>query len=150
MRPTADELRGIIGGVHEMAAWYEDDGTEVLVPLAHGRFVLVDGQVVSCLFKTNADGSTSIQALYGRYEIEDGAFSYGYDFGTLVTEAVDGAVEITDVAPTQMMRYEATPESDSILLRNADDRAFRVTEGVMEFIEHGHLRRIWRRVVARD
>jgi hypothetical protein len=143
-QPTASELHSLIGGVYSIAAWYEDDGEEVRPPLAHGRYVLIDGQVVSSLFKTNSDGSKSVQALYGRYEIEDGAFSYGYDFGTLVAARRDGAMEMTETGPIQLMRFAATREGDAVRLWSDDKtRGFRVTPGMMQFFENGRLRRIW-------
>jgi hypothetical protein len=145
-QPTATELHAMIGGVYRITAWYEDDAEQVRPPLAHGRYVLVDGQVVSSLFKTDSDGSVSIQALYGRYEIEDGAFSYGYDFGTLIITRPGGATEMTEIGSNGLMRFVATHEGDAVRLWT-DDRhlGFRVTPGVMEFFDNGHLRRVWQR-----
>jgi hypothetical protein len=146
-RPTASELRDLMRGVFVIVIWYEDDGTEVGPPLASGRFVLVDGQVVSLLFKTNADGTTQTQALFGRYEIEDGAFSYGYDVGQQITKSPDGTTELIDVGSGQLNRFVATRESDHVLLRTNDERlGFRVTPGVIQFVDNGHLRRRWERV----
>jgi hypothetical protein len=149
LQPTATELRDMIGGVYFIAAWYEDDGAELLPPLAHGRYVLVDGQVVSSLFKVNSDGSKTVQALYGRYEMEDGTFIYGYDYGTLTTTRPDGATEMTEVGAGPLMQFVATREAGAIRLWN-DDRnfGFHVAPGVMEFFDGHRLRRIWRRVTA--
>jgi hypothetical protein len=148
-QPTASELRAMIGGVYLIAAWYEDDGEEVRPPLAHGRYVLVDGQVVSSLFKTNSDGSQSVQALYGHYEIEDGSFSYGYDFGVLVTTQSDGVTEMSEIGAVPLMHFVATREDDAVLLWSDErDTGFRVTPGVMQFLENGGVRRVWRRTTA--
>lgn len=148
-QPTAAELRALIGGVYAIAAWYEGDGEELGPPVAHGRYVLVDGQVVSSLFKTNADGSKSVQALYGRYEIEDGAFSYGYDFGTIITESPDGAIDMTEMGTGELMRFVATREGDAVRL-SCRERAFAflVTPGVMQFFDNDRLLRIWQRTTA--
>jgi hypothetical protein len=142
--PTATELQALIGGVYLIAAWYEDDGEELRPPRAHGRYVVVDGQIVSSLFKTESDGSQSVQALYGRYEIEDGSFSYGYDFGTLTTTRPGGATELSEVGAGPLMRFAATREGDAVRLWT-EDRAFgfRITPGVMQFFDRGQLRRIW-------
>jgi hypothetical protein len=148
-QPTASELRAMIGGVYLIAAWYEDDGEVLRPPLAHGRYVLVDGQVVSSLFKTNSDGSQSVQALYGRYEIEDGSFSYGYDFGVLVTTQPDGATAMSEAGAIPLMHFVATREDDAVLLWS-DERntGFRVTPGEMQFLENGGVRRVWQRTTA--
>jgi hypothetical protein len=143
-QPTAAELQALIGGVYLIAAWYEENGEEQRPPRAHGRYVLVDGQVVSSLFKTDADGSQSVQALYGRYGIEDGAFRYGYDFGTLTIKRPDGATELSEVGAGPPMQFDATREGDAVRLWT-DDRTygFLVTPGVMQFFDKGRLRRIW-------
>lgn len=146
-QPTAAELRALIGGVYRIAAWYEDDGEELHPPLAHGRYVLVDGQVVSSLFKTDSDGGSTVQALYGRYEIDDGAFSYGYDFGTLITTRPDGAMETIEIGSDGLMRFGATFEGDAVRLWTEDRRlGFLVTPGEMQFFDYDRLRRIWQRV----
>jgi hypothetical protein len=148
-QPTATELRAMIGGVYAIAAWYEDDGEELRPPVAHGRYVLVDGQVVSSLFKTNSDGSTSVQALYGHYEIGDGTFGYGYDFGLLVTTQPDGATEMTEAGAGELMRFAATREGDAIRLWTNDRTfGFLVTPGIMQFFDKGRLRRIWQHASA--
>ena len=139
----------MIGGVYRIGSWFEDDGQELHPPLAHGRYVLVDGQVVSSLFKTDADGTRSIQALYGRYEIEEGLFSYGYDFGTLTTSRPDGTTETTETGSVDPMRYAATREGDAVRLSMDDGRrGFLVTTAEMRFFDNGQLRRIWERAAV--
>jgi hypothetical protein len=89
----AAEIRGMIEQVYAMASWHIGDQVDY-PPTAHGRWVIMQGQVVSTLIKDNDDGSKAVVALYGHYEVEDGRFRYCYDGGVAAVHSDGGAAQL--------------------------------------------------------
>jgi hypothetical protein len=147
-RATIDaaELRGAIEGVYTMAAWYDSNGKAVS-PEADGRWVLVDGVFVSLLLKREPDGSKQTIAMMGSFEIEDGAFTYGYDDGSYLIQRPDGAVEAPRVPFGERRRFEAIRDDSIIRLVWNDGAAeFRLGGPMVDYLEHGVVQRRWERV----
>ena len=145
---TEAEIRSAFEGVYAMASWHDGDAIEY-PPVADGRWVLVGGNVVSLLQKHAPDGSGQVIALFGRYEIEDGAFSYGYDGGTFFVQRPGGAGEPYPVPFGEMRRYEARRDGDRVILAMADGTAeFRIEGGFVEYCEAGKVMRRWQRTAT--
>ena len=118
-------------------------------PAADGRWTLTGGTVVSLLLKRAPDGSGQTIALFGRYEIEDGAFSYGYDGGSMFMQRPGGIGDPYPVPFGEVRRYEARREGSRIVLAMADGTAeFRIEGDFVEYCEAGKIMRRWRRIAT--
>ena len=151
-RETVDaaELRAAIEGIYAMAAWYDATGKAV-APEADGRWVLVDGTFVSVLLKRDADGSKQTIAMMGTYQIEDGAFTYGYDDGSYLIQRPDGSLDAPTVPFGERRRFEASRDDGSVvrLVWNDGAAEFRIGGLMIDYLEHGVVQRRWERV-AKD
>jgi len=142
----AAELRAAIEGVYTMSVWYDSAGA-VCAPEADGRWVLVDGVFVSLLLKREPDGSKQTIAMMGRYDIEDGAFTYGYDDGSYLIQRPDGAVDAPRVPFGERRRFAARRDGSVISLIWEDGAAeFRIGGMMIDYLEHGVVQRRWERV----
>jgi len=141
----AAELRAVIEGVYTMAAWH-DGGGKATAPEADGRWVLVDGVFVSLLLKREPDGSKQTIAMMGTFEIEDGAFTYGYDDGSYLIQRPDGSVDAPTVPFGERRRFEAIRDGSIIRLVWNDGAAeFRLGGWMVDYLEHGVVQRRWER-----
>ena len=144
----AAELRAVIEGVYTMAGWYDANGV-AYAPDADGRWVLVDGIFVSLLLKREPDGSKQTIAMMGAFEIEDGAFTYGYDDGSYLIQRPDGAVDAPRVPFGERRRFEAIRDGSIIRLVWNDGAAeFRIGGMMVDYLEHGVVQRRWQRAGA--
>lgn len=143
----AAEIRGMIEQVYKMASWHSGDQVDV-PPVAHGRWVIMQGQVVSTLIKDNPDGSTAVVALYGRYEVEDGVFRYLYEGGNAVVQSAGGAAPMPiPVTYGEFMEYAVTRDGDGLRLAN-DHAELRLTPRGIDYAENGQVQRKWLRLNA--
>ena len=145
--PSAAEIRGMIEQVYEMASWHTGDQVDY-PPVAHGRWVIVQGQVVSTLIKDNADGSKAVVALYGHYEVEDGQFRYCYDGGDAVVRNAGGAAPMAiPVTFGAFMGYAVARDGDGLRLSN-DHAELRLSSRGIDYYEDGVVQRTWLRLQA--
>ena len=143
----AAEIRGMIEQVYEMASWHTGDQVDY-PPIAHGRWVIMQGQVVSTLIKDNADGSKAVVALYGHYEVEDGAFRYCYDGGEAMVHGAAGAAPMAiPVTFGAFMDYAVTRDGDGLRLAN-DHAELRLNRRGIDYYENGQVQRKWLRLDA--
>ena len=141
----AAEIRGMIEQVYGMASWHSGDQVDV-PPVAHGRWVIMQGQVVSTLIKDNPDGSKAVVALYGHYEVEDGHFRYCYDGGDAVVQSAGGAAPMPiPVTFGEFMDYAVTRDGDGLRLSN-DHAELRLSPRGIDYYENGQVQRKWLRL----
>ena len=141
----AAKIRGMIEQVYEMASWHTGDQVDT-PPVAHGRWVIMQGQVVSTLIKDNADGSKAVIALYGRYEVEDGRFRYCYDGGEAAVHSASGAAPMAiPVTFGTFMDYAVTRDGDGLRLAN-DHAELRLSQRGIDYYEGGAVQRKWLRL----
>jgi hypothetical protein len=145
--PSAAEIRRMIEQVYVMASWHSGDQVDY-PPVADGRWVIMQGGVVSTLIKDNPDGSKAVVALYGRYEVEDGHFRYCYDGGNAVVQGAGGATPMSiPVTFGEFMEYAVSRDGEG--LRLADDHAeLRLSPRGIDYYEHGAVQRKWLRLQA--
>jgi hypothetical protein len=109
--------------------------------------VLVDGVFVSLLLKREDDGSKQTIAMMGTFDIEDGAFTYGYDDGSYLIQRPDGAVDAPKVPFGERRRFDAIRDGSIIrLLWNDGAAEFRLGGIMVDYLEYGVVQRRWERV----
>jgi hypothetical protein len=143
--PTAAEIRAMIEQVYRMESWHTGDQVDY-PPVAHGRWVIMQGGVVSTLIKGNPDGSKYVVALYGRYEVEDGVFRYLYEDGSAAVMSGDGTAPASiPVTFGEFMVYEVRRDGDGLRLRNGDAE-LRLTPRGIDYCEGRAVQRTWLRL----
>jgi hypothetical protein len=141
----AAEIRGMIEQIYAMASWHAGEQVDV-PPVAQGRWVIMQDQVVSTLIKDNADGSRAVVALYGRYEVEDGLFRYCYEGGDASLHGADGAAPMAiPVTFGEFMEYGVTRDGDGLRLAN-DHAELRLSPRGIDYYEDGAVQRRWLRL----
>jgi hypothetical protein len=145
--PSAAEIRGMIEQVYVIASWHSGEQVDY-PPVAHGRWVIMQGGVVSTLIKDNPDGSKWVVALYGRYEVEDGVFRYLYEGGNAVVQSAGGAAPMPiPVTFGEFMDYAVNRDGDGLRLAN-DHAELRLSPRGIDYYEHGAVQRTWLRLQA--
>jgi hypothetical protein len=143
--PSAAEIRGMIEQVYKLASWHSGDQIDY-PPVADGRWVIMQGQVVSTLIKDNPDGSKAVVALYGHYEVEDGRFRYCYDGGNAVVQGAGGAAPMAiPVTFGEFMDYAVARDGDGLRLSN-DHAELRLSPSGINYYEDGAVQRTWLRL----
>lgn len=143
--PSAAEIRAMIEQVYAMASWHTGDQVDY-PPVAHGRWVIMQGQVVSTLIKDNDDGSKAVVALYGHYEVEDGRFRYCYDGGEAAVHSAGGAAPMAiPVTFGEFMDYTVARDGDGLHLAN-DHAELRLSPRGIDYYEDGQVQRTWLRL----
>ena len=144
----APDLKAIVEGMYTLREWHI--AQEVLRPPAvDGRFVLLEGIVVTVL-RNSSNGASKISGMnYGSYTLEPSSFSYKYEEATLAIETP------TDAKVSHKLIFDGT--RTFAISREADGVHFRRAEGGIEFLftpdsltysEGGKVLRVWQRVKA--
>lgn len=143
--PGAAEIRAMIEQVYRMASWQTGDRID-RPPVADGRWVIMQGGVVSTLIKDDPDGSKAVIALFGRYEIEDGLFRYCYDGGSAMVHRAGGAEPAAiPVTFGKMMEWSVRRDGDGMVLRSAPASLHLTARGI-DYAENGVVERRWLRL----
>jgi hypothetical protein len=141
----AAEIRAMIEQIYGLASWHTGEQVDV-PPVAQGRWVIMQGGVVSTLIKDNADGSRAVVALYGRYELEDSKFRYCYDGGDATVHGAAGAAPMAiPVTFGEFMQYAVTRDGEGLLLAN-DHAELRLSPRGIDYYEDGAVQRTWLRL----
>jgi hypothetical protein len=143
--PNAAEIRALIEQVYVLASWHAGEQVDT-PPIADGRWVIMQGGVVSTLIRDNPDGSKWVVALYGRYEVEDGVFRYLYEGGNAVVQGAAGAAPMAiPVVFGEFMEYAATRDGDGLRLANGHAE-LRLSPRGIDYYEDGVVQRKWLRL----
>jgi hypothetical protein len=94
-------LEDIVEGSWQLDLW-NAEGHQWKLPDAHGRFVLRDGVVIFMAQRPSLQGKYTRYA-YGRYELTDTTWSYGYLHDTILRETETG-IDISRDLPWEGLR----------------------------------------------
>jgi hypothetical protein len=145
---TMPDVRSLVEGVYTLREW--QTAQEVLrAPAIDGRFVLVDGVVVTALRNWSQPANKISGIGYGSYKLDGSTFSYSHEEATTATET------LTEARVSHKPVFEGT--RTFTVSREAGGVHFRRAEGGIEFFftpeglrysENGKLLRVWQRVKA--
>jgi hypothetical protein len=143
--PSAGEIRAMIEQVYRMASWGSGDRVDT-PPKADGRWVIMQGGVVSTLIREADDGSKTVVALFGHYEIEDGLFRYGYDGGSATVHGAGGAEPASiPVIFGEMVDWTVRRDGDGMILTSRIATLHMTSRGI-DYAENGVVERRWIRI----
>lgn len=139
------DARKIIEGSWRLDLW-EAEGQRWLAPEAHGRFILRDG-VVTFMASRPAEGGRYGRYAYGRYEVSETTWSYGYEHDTMVHETTAGTRISHDLPWTGLRPFSIASSAKQLRLASRDG-PYELTFDAdrMFYFESGQLIRAWTRL----
>jgi len=142
---SIDDMKARMTGVYVLEEWHKD-GKVFGPPQVQGRFILLNGVIMTILDNKMQPPSRVTTVLVGRYELTPEKFSYGYDDGSIVTEEAD-ATKVSHKPLWEGTReFKPGIESDLLWLRQEiGTRELLFTREGLDYSENGKLLRKWRR-----
>jgi len=134
-----------IEGSWQLDLW-ADEGRQWKAPEAHGRFVLRDG-IVIFMGQRPALRGTYARYAYGRYELTEATWSYGYLHDTILRET-DAGTDISRELPwTGLRTFNLMRRGSRTELFSQDEMYRLIYEGDRFFyFEADQLVRAWTRI----
>ena len=143
---TASEIRRAVEGTWVLEEWHID-GQVLRPPEVDGRRSNRDG-VHIFIVNRHSNHLEYSQVGYGRYEIDQGSWSYGYERMERSNRPVDGPVENTVTRDPLVLRpYTARREGTKVILTGPNPADVREYDGpVLTLRRDGQITRRWRLV----
>ena len=141
----ADGAKARITGLYTLQEWHE--GGEIFTfPKVQGRLVILNGIFMTILDNRMKPSSRATTVLSGKYNLEPGKFSYGYDDVSVFTESAD-ATSVSHKPFWEGMRTFITSiEGGVVRLRDENvAHEFVFTDEGLDYFVNGKLLRKWRR-----
>jgi hypothetical protein len=137
--------KSVIEGSWHLDLW-ADEEREWKPPDAHGRFVLRDGVVIFMAQRPSPRGSYARYA-YGRYELTETTWSYGYLHDTILHET-DTGIKISRELPWSGLRTFNIGRHGSRIQLNSEDENYRLVyeDDRFFYFEAARLIRAWTRI----
>jgi hypothetical protein len=143
---SVSEIKAVIDGAYNLEEWHSADRV-FRPPQVDGRFIVLNGAVVTILIKKTPEEQRFTFIGFGVYELNEGSFSYRYDNVSRFIQK-EGAINESHELPFVGMRdFDITEEGGTIRLRSQSSEQAELifnAEGV-RYSEGGKLLRVWRR-----
>jgi hypothetical protein len=144
---SVSEIRAAIDGAYILEEWHDADRV-FRPPQVEGRFVLLNGAVVTILINKMREERQTTGTLFGIYELSAGSFSYRYDNASVFTKT-ESAINVSHDLPWEGMRdFDITQEGTTVRLRSrsAERAEFSFNVDGIRYSEGEKLLRVWRRL----
>jgi hypothetical protein len=138
------ELKSIIEGVYILDEW-NIGGQTFRPPDVEGRFVILNGNIMTVLIDTTQEYKKIYSTMYGVYFITSDSFAYKYETGATFTQTPDN-ISLSRGTPWEGMReFTVKQEGDSVHLQFGEKAAFEFNPDGEIYSEGGKVLRVWRR-----
>ena len=138
------DLKSVIEGVYILDEW-NSDGKVFRPPQVEGRFVLLNGNVVTILINTAEESAKTYNSVFGVYSLTTNSFSYKYETRAGFTETSE-KILLSRAIPWEGMReFALTQQGDSVHLQYGEKAAFDVNPAGLTYSEGGKPLRVWHR-----
>lgn len=142
---SLETVKSRMSGVYTLQEWSKD-GIRYVSPQVDGRFVLLNGVIMTILYNRMQPPNQISTVLVGRYVLNADRFSYGYDEVSVVTESADAANISHKPLWDGMRNFTVSVENDAVRLREENGtREFVFASEELNYFEKGKLLRKWRR-----
>jgi hypothetical protein len=143
---SVDTLKARMGGVYTLEEWHKD-GEVFRAPQVEGRFVLLNGMIMTILHNRMQAPNQTTVVLLGRYVLDSTTFSYGYDNTSIFTETPSGTSVSHKPRWEGMRSFAANLEDGVVHLRSESGQwEFMFTAEGLTYSENGKPLRVWRRI----
>ena len=140
-----DSAKSKMTGVYTLQRWDKDDVSYV-PPQVDGRFVLLNGVIMTILYNRMQPPNQISTVLVGRYALSADKFSYGYDEVSVVTESADATSVSHKPLWEGMRNFTVSVKDDAVRLREKNGtREFVFADEELNYFEKGKLLRKWHR-----
>jgi hypothetical protein len=138
------ELKAAIEGIYILDEW-NIDGQTFRLPAVEGRFVILNGNVMSVLIDTTQASKKTYTTLYGVYSLTPDSFAYKYETRTTFTQTPD-KISLARAIPWEGMReFTVKQEGNSVHLQSGEKAAFDFNPDGEIYSEGGKVLRVWHR-----
>jgi hypothetical protein len=138
------ELKAAIEGIYILDEW-NIDGQTFRPPAVEGRFVILNGNVMSVLIDTTQASKKTYTTLYGVYSLTSDSFAYKYQTRTTFTQT-PGKISLARAIPWDGMReFTVKQEGNSVHLQSGEKAAFEFNLDGEIYSEDGRVLRVWHR-----
>ena len=138
------ELKAAIEGVYILDEW-NIDGQTFRPPAVEGRFVILNGNIMTVLIDTTQDAKRTYTTLYGVYSLTPDSFAYKYETRTTFTQTPD-KISLSRAIPWEGMReFTVKQEGNSVHLQFGEKAALDFNPDGEIYSEGGKVLRVWHR-----
>ena len=140
-----DIEKSTMTGVYTLQEWHKD-GIRYVSPQVDGRFVLLNGVIMTILYNRMQPSSQVNTVLVGKYVLSADKFSYGYDEVSVVTESAAATTVSHKPLWEGMRSFTVSAADDAVRLREENGtREFVFANEELNYFEKGTLLRKWHR-----
>lgn len=143
------QLAGVkakVEGVYSLEEWHLAAGV-ARPPHVDGRFVLLNGAVITLLHNRVQEANQTTVAAYGTYTLDVSRFAYNYaDMSVYVQRA--SSITASHKPPWEGMRgFSVISEGSTVRFRSdTGNQEFLFTADRVSYSENGKVQRVWKRV----
>ena len=141
---TITEVKTAIEGVYILDEW-TIGGQTFRPPAVEGRFVILNGNIVTVLIDATQESKRSYNALFGVYSLTPTSFAYKYETRAGFTQTTDN-ISLSRVMPWEGMRdFTVKQEGNFVHLQFGETAAFDFNPERLTYSEGGRVLRVWHR-----
>jgi hypothetical protein len=138
------DLKAAIEGVYILEEW-KIDGQTFRPPLVEGRFVVLNGNIMTVLIDTRQDTKKTYTTLYGVYSLTSDSFAYKYETRATFVQTPDN-ISLTRAPFWEGMReFTVKQEGNSVHLQFGDKAEMVYNPDGQTYSEAGKVVRVWHR-----
>ena len=144
-----ESLQTRMAGLYTLEEWHKD-GAVFRSPQVNGRFVILNGTIMTILDNRMQPSIRVTTVVIGRYELDPTRFSYAYDEVSEITEEGDTAKVSHKSRWDGMRTFTPSMDGDALRLRQTDGPfEFVFTSEGLDYRSDGKTVRKWRRTSDR-
>jgi hypothetical protein len=138
------ELKTAIEGVYILDEW-NIDGRTFRPPAVEGRFVILNGNIMTVLIDTTQESKKTYTTLYSIYSLTSDSFAYKYQTRATFTQTPDN-ISLSRAIPWEGMReFTVKQEGNFVHLQFGEKAAFDFSPDGEIYSEDGKVLRVWHR-----
>ena len=138
------ELKVAIEGIYILDEW-NIDGQTFRPPVVEGRFVILNGNVMSVLIDTTQASKKTYTTLYSVYSLTSDSFAYKYETRTTFMQTPDKICLFREIPSEGMREFTVKQEGNSVHLQSGEKAAFDFNPDGEIYSEGGKVLRVWHR-----
>lgn len=143
-------IKARVEGVYSLDEW-QLSAEVARPPRVDGRFMLLNGAVVTLLHNRQSEANQTTVASYGSYSLDAGRFAYRYDDTSVYVQTASG-ITVSRKLPWEGMRgFAVVAEGNTVRFRSdSGNQEFLFTPDGLTYSENGKVQRVWKRMVEKQ
>ena len=146
---SIEALKARTDGVYILEEWHKD-GQVYRPPQVEGRFVLLNGVIITILHNKMQPPNEITVVVIGRYTLDSAKFSYGYDNTSIFTEGSSGVTVSHKPLFEGLRNFAVNSEGGVVRMRSETGQQELLFDASgSTYSENGKPLRVWRRTTER-